>query len=110
MIYINNIPSFRDPESSSLTFDDRIEKVELINGNTVQDYGHIDSGDKFALTCLFSYSNYVQLKTLWTTRTLVSYTDEAGYVWQNLRLVFKTIKREKKFPDYVTLTFELWKV
>ena len=110
MIWINNIPSFRNPESSSLTFDDRVEKVELINGNAIQDYGHVDSGDKFSLTCLFSYSNYERLKLLWTTRTLVSYTDESGDIWQNLRLVFKNIKREKKFPDYVTLTFELWKV
>ena len=110
MIFINDIPSFRDPESSSITFDDRVEKIELINGNAIQDYGHVENGDKISLTCLFYITNYERIKALWTSRTLVTYTDEAGEVWANMRLVFKNIKREKKFPNFVTLTFELWKV
>lgn len=109
VIYINNIPSLRDPESSVLTFDDRIEKIQLINGNTVQDYGHIASGDVISLTCVFSVANYNQIKNLWTSRTRVSFTDTSGEVWTNLRLVFRNIKREKRFPNYVTLTFELWR-
>lgn len=110
MIWINDIPSFRDPESVTHTFDDRIEKVELIQGNTVQDYGHVSSGDVDALTCLFSYENYIRLKELWLNRTRVTYTDEAGDVHQNLRLVFKSIKRYNRFPKFVLLTFELWRV
>lgn len=110
MIFINDIPSFRNPESSELKFDDRIEKVELIGGNTVQDYGYIASGDTFSLTCLFSYSNYLSLKELWSARASVTYTDEAGATWQNLRLVFKSIKRDRNFPNYVLLTFELWRI
>ena len=110
MIYINNIPSLRNPESSTLTFDNRIEKIELINGNTVQNYGHVESGDVFALTCAFSTANYRLIKALWESDTRVSYTDEAGDVWLNMRLVFKNIKRVAKFPNYVILTFELWRV
>ena len=110
MIYINDIPSFRDPESSSLTFDDRIEKVELINGNTVQDYGHVASGDKLSLTCLFSGENFERLKVLWINRTPINYTDEAGVVSAYRRMVFRNIKSHPKFPDYKFLTFELWKV
>lgn len=109
MIFINGIPSLRDPESSSLTFDDRVEKVELINGNGVQDYGHVESGDVIELTCVFSVANYLRLKELWTARDTVTFTDTAGVIWQNLRLVFKKIERVRKFPNYITLTFELWR-
>ena len=109
MIFINDIPSLRDPESSELSFDDRVEKVELINGNGVQDYGHVESGDVNNLTCVFSAANYERLKALWAARQRVNYTDEAGIVSFSLRLVFRKIKYVRKFPHYVTLTFELWR-
>lgn len=110
MIFINDIPSLRNPENISHTFDDRVEKIELINGNTVQDYGHIESGDRFSLTCVFSSDNYQRLKYLWTSRTRVSFTDTSGTVHNNLRLVFRNIQRVNKFPNYVVLTFELWRI
>lgn len=110
MIYINNIPSFRNPENSEFTFDDRVEKVELINDNTVQDYGHVESGDKLSLTCLFSRTNYEQLKILWLNRTQITYIDESGETSTYQRLVFRKLKRHPRFYDYVFLTFELWKV
>ena len=110
MIYINDIPSLRDPDQTEEQFDDRIEKVELINGNTVQDYGHIESGDKFVLTCIFKEANYQRIKALWTSRTRVTYTDEAGETHANMRLVFRNARRLAKFPGYRSLSFELWKV
>lgn len=110
MVFINDIPSLRDPENINHTFDDRVEKIELINGNTVQDYGHIESGDSFSLTCIFSLDNYQRLKSLWTSRARVSFTDEGGNVFSNLRLVFRNIQRVNKFPNYVMLTFELWRI
>lgn len=109
MIYINDIPSFRDPESFSLKFDDRIEKVELINGATAQNYGHIEDGDVFSLTCVFTATNYERVKLLWETGTRVNFTDEAGVLWQNLRLIFRNIQYLAKFPDYKILNFELWR-
>lgn len=42
MIYINDIPSFRDPETCEYIIDDRVEKIELMNGVAVQDFGHIE--------------------------------------------------------------------
>lgn len=110
MIYINDIPSFRNPESHEYKYDDRVEKIELINGNTVQDYGYISNGDVDIITCLFSEANYLRLVPLWAGRARVTYTDEAGAVWQNLRLVFRSVKRDGHFPHYVLLTFELWRV
>lgn len=109
MIYINNIPSLRNPESISYNFDHRIEKIELINGTTAQNYGHVESGDSFSLSCVFSVANYNLLKELWINNQFVSFTDEAGNIFYNLRLVFKSIKRVSKFPNYVTLDFDLWR-
>ena len=41
MIFINDIPSFRDPEDYEVTPDDRIEKIEIIGSVAYQDYGHV---------------------------------------------------------------------
>lgn len=110
MIYINDIPSLRNPETFEMHLDDRIEKIELINGNAVQDYGHVETGDSFALTCIFSLANYQRLYTLWTERQLVTFTDERGGIWENLRLIFQRVKYLPNFPQYVELTFELWRI
>ena len=110
MIYINDIPSFRAPESEDYIFDDRVEKIELINGNVAQSYGHIESGDTFSIVCVFSAFNYNQIKVLWLADERVRYTDEDGDVHTNLRLVLRRKRRVAKFPNYIILTFELWKV
>lgn len=111
MIYINDIPSFRAPESEEFIIDDRVEKIELINGNVVQDYGHIESGDSITLQCLFTAENYQRFKTLWLKRgNTVSYTDEAGNVHHNLRIVYRGMRRLPKFPTFFLIKFELWRV
>lgn len=109
MIYINDIPSLRDPESISYSFDDRIQKIQLIGGNTVQDYGHFEDGDVFTVSAVFSFSNYLLIKDLWINRTLVSFTDTTGDIYTDMRLVFKSVKRDANFHNYVTLEFELWR-
>lgn len=110
MIYINDIPSLRDPESLELHIEDRIEKIELIGGNAVQDFGHIETGDEFELECVFKNDAWGQIQQLWKARQLVSFTDVSGTVWQNLRLVVKSLRYEEKFPEYVRVRFSLWKV
>ena len=110
MIYINDIPSFRDPESSEYNFDDRIERIELINGNAVQDYGYVESGDYFAIEAMFTKANFLRLQEIQMRRELVTYTDEAGDVWESMRIVFRRVRRDKWYPKYVFLTFELWRV
>lgn len=109
MIYINNIPSFRDPESYKLIIDDRVEKIELINGVAVQDYGHIAEGDAFSIVCVFSKANFNRVLALWEAREKVSFTDTAGVVWQALRIVLKEYEYLEKFPKYIKATFELWR-
>lgn len=110
MIVIQGIKSLRNPESFEMLIEDRIEKIELINGNAVQDYGHISSGDKFALTCVFKVEDYRQLAVFWENRQKVTFTDEANNVWYDMRLVIQRVKYLRHFPDYVELTFELWRI
>ena len=109
MIYINEIPSFRKPESEVWIIDDRLERIELIGAVIVQDNGRAVSGDIIRLKCLFSRKNYDQLEQLWMSRTPVNYTDEAGDVWQNMTLKVTELERDRNFPDYIFVTFELWR-
>lgn len=109
MIKINNITSFRDPESYKVIPDDRIKKVEIIGGVVIQDYGHVEEGDAFSLVCMFSEANFNQLLSLWESRATVSFTDTAGKVRNNLIIVMKEYEPDKNFPKYIMATFELWK-
>ena len=109
MIYINDIPSLRDPDLSEFTFDDRKQKIPIIGGVVIQNYGHIEEGDAISLTCVFSKENFNRLKSLWTANQRVNYTDESGTVHNDLALYFIRYSYPPKFPDYVILTFELWR-
>lgn len=109
-IKINNIESFRSPESVSFAYDNRIEKIQLINGNCVQDYGHIASGDQFTVSAVFRKTDFDSIVTLWQNGTLVTYTDDGGIVWLNMRIVLRGYQYVAKFPNYVTVNMELWRV
>lgn len=109
-IKINDIESYRSPESCNVNFDDRVEKIPLIQGNAVQDYGHVASGDTITVSALFSWDNATAIASLWESRTLVNFTDESGAIWQNVRLVLRSYKYFPRFKDYVLLDFEVWRV
>ena len=109
VIYINDIPSFRDPESEVLTPDDRLEKIELIGNVIIQDMGRVEAGDVLALKCLFTRENYLRLEELWLSRAKVNYTDPVGVVWQNVRMKWLEVERDRNFLGYMFVTFELWR-
>ena len=109
-IKINNIESFRSPESTNYSVDDRIERIPLINGNCVQDYGYIGSGDYFTVSAIFKKADFWSIVGLWSNRTLVTYTDDGGTVWEGMRIVIRSYQYVAKYPDYVTLNFEMWRV
>ena len=109
MIYINDIPSFRNPETEVLTPDDRLEKIELIGDILVQDMGRVEAGDVLSIKCLFSRENYLRLETVWLSREKVNYTDVLGVVWQNMTLKILEIERDRNYPEYIFVTFELWR-
>lgn len=109
MIYINDIASFRDPESEIFTPDDRLEKVELIGDVLIQDMGRVEAGDVFSVKCLFSKENYSRIEALWLSRAKVRYTDIGGDVWTNLLVKVVETERDRNFPEYILVTFELWR-
>lgn len=107
MIYLNGIPSFRKPEKDIFLPDDRLQKIELINGVTYQDLGIV--GGVFALQCLFSAANFAQIQALWKARTKVTYVNEAGVSYAGLTIKMTEWQNDKNFPNYVLATFELWR-
>ena len=109
-IKINNIESFRSPESVNFTVDDRIEKIQLINGNCVQDYGYIPSGDQFTVSAVFKKADFFSIVDLWQNRTRVTYTDDGGIVWQGMRIVLRGYQYMARYPNYVIVNMELWRV
>lgn len=109
MIWINDIPSFRDPEKCTLIFSDRVEKIEIMNGVSVQDWGHIEADDVFVIECMFTRENCGRVSELWEARQKVNFTDTAGTVYEDMRLVLKELERDRNFPEYVMMRFELWR-
>ena len=110
MIYINDIPSFRDPETEKVTIDDRQTRIEVVGGVIVHDLGRIQLGSILSVVCMFTWEAYLRVESLWITGEKVTYTDMGGLTWQDMRLVFREIERDKNFPDHIKLTFELWRV
>ena len=109
MIYINDIPSFRNPESEVLKPDDRKERIELIGAVVVQDMGRVKSGDVLSLKCLFTRENYLRFEELWKSRAMVNYTDPLGVVWENVTIKWLEVERNRDFPEYIFVTFEVWR-
>lgn len=107
---IGNVCTFKTPEDWEYTPDDRQEVVKLIGGNTVQDYGHIESGDKMSCTCLFYRDDFETVKGYWNSRLLVDVQDEAGNIYKNCRVVIKSWSYQSRFSDYVKTTIEFWRL
>ena len=110
----NNIiaSSYRSPESTGVTFDNREERIEIIDGVCVDDCGYIEQGDTLSYTAVFKASEFAKLKTMFANRTKIRFTNEAGIIYNNVRVVIKSYKsyEPKFYPDMVSATFEIWMV
>lgn len=109
MIFINDIPSFRKPEHYEITPDERVEKIEIIGGIVVQDLGHVAEGDAYSIECIFSSENWARFYALWEARQKVTFTDTAGKIFHNMRIVMRKYYPDRDFPQYMYATFELWR-
>lgn len=108
MIFINDIPSFRNPDNDDdYLVDDRKTKVPLINGTAIQNGGVFFGG--FNLTVVFKKSDFERFKNLWLANEKVSYTDKAGVVYSGLTIKVSKFGRVDNFHDYIKVEFELWK-
>ena len=108
MIYINDIPSFRNPDNGGdLLVDDRKQKIPLINGTAIQSGGVFFDG--FSLTVVFRKDKFEQFKYLWLTNQKVSYTDKEGVVYSDLTIKVSKFGYVDHFERYVKVEFELWR-
>ena len=107
-VKINDIESYRSPESCAFNVDDRIEKIQLINGNCVQDYGHIEAGDKIAWTLDFSPEAWETVKGYWDSRLIVDVRDAGGRTFRG-RVVVKSYRRKPRFESHITANIEIWR-
>ena len=109
-IRIGEAVSLNNPESETVTPDDRQQMMEVIGGVVVQDYGHIEAGDKIAWTLQFRNSEWEKVRGYWNRREPVLVEDAAGEAFY-ARIVVKSYSRIAGFErQAVEANIELWRV
>lgn len=96
-------------ENWQIVTDDRQQQIEIVGGVVVQDYGHIEEGDKVSCTVTVLTEGWKTIKDYWDSRTLVDISDEAGVVWPNMRVVVKSYQYVPRFPKAVKVALEFWR-
>lgn len=107
VITIGRIKSLREPESFSVTPDDRQELVKCINGVYPVDAGSYPEGDVSTITAVFSPASWEVLKGYWRSRVKVSVIDHHNNLMENMRVVIKKYEYVKRFK-YWQVTLEFW--
>ena len=100
-----------DTENWQVVPDDRQQLVEIIGGVAVQDFGHVAAGDKISCTVRVRKRDFDTLVGYWDNRTPVTVTDEAGIVWENMRVVVKSYEYVPRFSSKAgQASIEFWRV
>ena len=107
-IRIGSVRSLSNPESETITPDDRQQTVEIIGGVSVQDFGHIEAGDKVAWTLDFSPAAWTEIKRYWNSRIIVDVEDAGGEAFRG-RVVVKSYRRKPRFESNITANIEIWR-
>ena len=89
--------------------DDRQQTMEVLGGMVVQDFGHLESGDKYSCIANFLLSDWQEIKKLWNDRTPVSVKDEAGIIHTKMRVVVKGYSYVNHFPRCYKVNLEFWR-
>lgn len=89
--------------------DDRQQQIEIVGGAAVQDFGHIEEGDKISCTVAVLSDGWETIKGYWDRRQKVHISDEAGLVWPNMRVVVKSYGYIPRFPKAIKVTLEFWR-
>lgn len=97
-------------ENWQITPDDRQQQVEIVGGVAVQDFGHVTEGDKVSCSVTVLADGWETIKGYWDSRQLVDISDEAGVVWENMRVVVKSYQYVPRFPHAVNATLEFWRL
>lgn len=107
-IKVGDVYSYGKAEGWTYAPDDRQEKIELINGVTVQDCGRIEAGDSMSCSATFRIADFGTLCGYWNNRTKVTMIDESGTIHNNTRVIVKTYSYVDRFPSYVKCDLEFW--
>jgi len=110
MVRLGEAVSMNNPENEKIKPDDRQQMLEVLGGVVVQDYGHIETGDKISWTLQFDKKNWEIVKGYWQNRTVVNVQDSGGDIFQ-VRVVVQSYSHVKGFEsEAYTVTMELWRV
>ena len=97
-------------ENWKIITDDRQKIFETIGGVVVQDFGHVEEGDKFSCTVTLKKSDAAIIFGYWHNRTLVDVEDEGGEIYKNLRVLVKSYGYLSGFQKYLRVQLEFWRV
>ena len=96
-------------ENWQIVPDDRQQQIEIVGGSVVQDFGHIEEGDKVSCSVTVLADGWETIKGYWDSRQKVNISDEAGTVWSNMRVVVKSYEYVPHFPKAIKATLEFWR-
>lgn len=91
--------------------DDRQTKVQVLDGDVVQDMGCFDEGLTFSFSTTFRKNEFDGIYDLWKNRTRFTFVDPAGKEWKNCRLLLKSWMPLEQFEQTAyKVTCEIWTV
>ena len=101
-----------DCEDWKITPDNRITKISTIGGNVVQNYGHVQSGDKISCKCNVSAKDAEKIFGYWNNQEKVTIIDEAGEVYENMRVLVGDYGYVSMFEKekYYWMNLEFWRI
>lgn len=105
------VKSLSAAENITVTPDDRLELLKLIDGAAVQDGWDgtkNNEGDALALSTTFDPDGWAQVKAWWSNRKRVTVVlgDE---ILNNVLLVVKSYTYTQHFEDYKKVSLEIWR-
>lgn len=89
--------------------DDRVTLIQTIGGVAVQDFGHVEEGDKFSCKVTLHKADAEIIYNYWHNRTRVTVEDQAGNIFENMRVIVKNYSYLDGFKKYYKATLEFWR-
>ena len=99
-----------DVDNWQIIPDDRQQQVEIIGGVAVQDFGHVEAGDKVSCNVTVTGEGWREICRYWNSRQLVAVKDEGGNVWPSMRVIVKSYQYVPRFSKAIKATLEFWRL
>ncbi len=98
-----------DVDNWQIIPDDRQQQIEIVGGMAVQDFGHVEVGDRIFCNVTVTSDGWKEICRYWNARQRVDIYDEAGAVWYDIRVVVKSYQYVSRFPRAIKATLEFWR-